>query len=159
MCVFRSLFWDWFSWGCFSLAWSSSFSVVPRVWIVWFISRPGQSQELLYKQPHDSLSQWVSQHFSPTASRRCHAQTVRDSSSSYKIDYVRGIKIFLNPKRHQNPISGSKVTAILLKGWILPIGGASAGEGLLLQPAQHIRSLPSLLIQFLCTVCKASCRM
>ena len=38
------------------------------------------------------------------------------------------IKNFLNPKGHQNPISGSKVTAILLKGWILPIGGASAGR-------------------------------
>ena len=40
------------------------------------------------------------------------------------------IKKFLNPKGHQNPFSGSKVTAILLKGWIWPIGGASAGEGL-----------------------------
>ena len=40
------------------------------------------------------------------------------------------IKNFLNPEGHQNPFSGSKVTAILLKGWILPIGGASAGEGL-----------------------------
>ena len=47
------------------------------------------------------------------------------------------IKNFLNPEGHQNPISGSKVTAILLKGWILPIGGASAGEGLRLQPAQQ----------------------
>ena len=33
----------------------------------------------------------------------------------------------LNPKGHQNPISGSKVTVILLKPWILPIGGASSG--------------------------------
>ena len=41
---------------------------------------------------------------------------VRDSTSSYKIDYVIVIKIFLNPKGHQNPNSGSKVTAILLKG-------------------------------------------
>ena len=40
------------------------------------------------------------------------------------------IKNFLNSKGHQNPISGSKVMAILLKGWVLPIGGASAGEGL-----------------------------
>ena len=40
------------------------------------------------------------------------------------------IKNFLNPEGHQNPFSGSKVTAILLKGWIRPIGGASAGEGL-----------------------------
>ena len=47
------------------------------------------------------------------------------------------IENFLNPKGHQNPISGSKVTAILLKGCILPIGGASAGEGLLLQAAQQ----------------------
>ena len=40
------------------------------------------------------------------------------------------IKNFLNPKGHQNPINGSIVTAILLKGLILPIGGASAVEGL-----------------------------
>ena len=47
------------------------------------------------------------------------------------------IKNFLNPKGHQNPIDGSKVTAILLRGWILPIGAASAGEGLRLQRAQQ----------------------
>ena len=47
------------------------------------------------------------------------------------------IKTLLNPKGHQNPISDLKVTAILLKGWILPIGGASAGEGLRLQPVQQ----------------------
>ena len=46
------------------------------------------------------------------------------------INYVIGIKTFLNPEGHQNRITGSKVTAILLKGWILPIGGASAVEGL-----------------------------
>ena len=40
------------------------------------------------------------------------------------------IKNFLNPEGHQNQINGSKVTAILLKGWILPIGGASTVEGL-----------------------------
>ena len=47
------------------------------------------------------------------------------------------IKNFLNPEGHQNRISGSKVMAILLKGWILPIGGASTGEGLRLQPTQQ----------------------
>ena len=71
----------------------------------------------------------VSQPFPPTALRRRHAQTVRDSSSSYKIDYVIVIKTYLNPEGHQNRISGSKVTAILLKGWVLPIGGTSALEG------------------------------
>ena len=38
------------------------------------------------------------------------------------------IKDSLNPEGHQNPISGSKVTAILLKRWTLPIGGASLGR-------------------------------
>ena len=69
------------------------------------------------------LSEWA---FPPIPLRRRHAQTVRDSSSSYKIDYVIVIKTFLNPENHQNRMSGSKVTAILLKGWILPMGGASA---------------------------------
>ena len=70
------------------------------------------------------------QPFPPTALRRRHAQTVRDSSSSYKIDYVIVIKNFLNLEGHQHPIIGSKVTAILLKGWTSPIGGASAVKGL-----------------------------
>ena len=69
----------------------------------------------------------MSHPFPPTALQRRHAQTVRDNSSSYKLDYVT---TFLNPKGHQNPINGSKVTAILLKGWVSPVGGASAVEGL-----------------------------
>ena len=52
----------------------------------------------------------------------------RDSTSNYKINYVIVILKFLNPEGHQNPISGSKVTAILLKGWILPIGRGSSGR-------------------------------
>ena len=40
------------------------------------------------------------------------------------------IKTFLNPERNLNRISGLKVTAMLLEGWILPIGGASLVEGL-----------------------------
>ena len=43
----------------------------------------------------------------------------------------------LNPEGHLNCITGSKVTAILLNWWILPIGGASAMKGLGLQPAQR----------------------
>ena len=35
------------------------------------------------------------------------------------------IKNFVNPKGHQNPLIGSKVTAILLKGWIWHIGGVT----------------------------------
>ena len=76
----------------------------------------------------NSFIQWVSK--SAFSSNSRHAQTVRVSTSSYKIDYVIIIKNFLNPKGHQNPFSGSKVMAILVKGWIWPIGGASAGQGL-----------------------------
>ena len=65
-----------------------------------------------------------------TALERRFAETVRDGSSSHKTDYVIVIKNFLNPEGHQNLISGSKVTAILLKMWILPVGVASAGEDL-----------------------------
>ena len=68
-----------------------------------------------------------SEPFPPIALWRRPAQTVRDSSSSYKIDYVIVIKTFLNPEGHKNRISGSNV---LLKGWILPIAGSSSVEGL-----------------------------
>ena len=64
------------------------------------------------------MIQSVTQSFAPTALRRRHAQTVRDSTSSYKIDYVTVIKNFWKPEVHQNPIRGSKVMAILQKGLI-----------------------------------------
>ena len=55
----------------------------------------------------------MSQPFPPIALRRRHTQTVKDSTSSYKIDFVKVIKNFLKPEGNQNPTSGSKVTAIL----------------------------------------------
>ena len=69
----------------------------------------------------------MSEPFPSTALRRRHAQTVRDSSFSNKIDYVIVIKTFLNPEGHQNLISCSKVMAILLKGLILPICRVASG--------------------------------
>ena len=54
----------------------------------------------------------MSEPFPPTALRRCHAQTVRDKSQ------------ILNPEWHHNPVHRSKATAVFLKVWILPIGGA-----------------------------------
>ena len=47
------------------------------------------------------------------------------SSSSFKVDYVIVVKNFVSIKGHQNCIVGSKVTVILLKDWILPIGGVA----------------------------------
>ena len=38
------------------------------------------------------------------------------------------LRIYLNPEGQQNPTSGSKVMAILLKVLILTIGGASSGR-------------------------------
>ena len=60
--------------------------------------------------------------------RRRHAKTVEDGVFSHKIYYVTILKEILNVKGHPNRITGSKVTAILLNGWILP--GASAVKGL-----------------------------
>ena len=50
-------------------------------------SKAGQSQGLLYKHLHHSLIHSLSDPLVPTALWRHHTQTVKDSSSSYKIDY------------------------------------------------------------------------
>ena len=49
------------------------------------------------------------------------------------IKYVSFFKEILNLEEHLNRTTGSRFTSILLNGWILPIGGASAVEGLLLR--------------------------
>ena len=49
---------------------------------------------------------------------------VEDGAFSHKIDYATNDKEVLNLEGHPNRITGSRVTAILLNGWILPIGGA-----------------------------------
>ena len=47
------------------------------------------------------------------------------------IDYVKqNLGEILNLEGHPTRITGSRVTAILVNVWILPIGGASAMEGL-----------------------------
>ena len=60
-----------------------------------------------------------------------------DEAFNHKIDYNSVFQEILNPEVHSNRIAGSKVTAILLNGWILPIFVASAVKGLRLQPAQQ----------------------
>ena len=51
---------------------------------------------------------------------------VSNESFSLKIDYVTIFKEIIHPEGHTNCIIGPKVIAILLNGWILPIGGYSA---------------------------------
>ena len=47
---------------------------------------------------------------------------VGDGAFSHKIDYVTIFLEILNPEGHPNRMTNSKVTAILLNGWIFPIG-------------------------------------
>ena len=55
---------------------------------------------------------------------------VGDGAFSKKIDYVAIFTEILKLEGHLNPITCLRDTALLLNGWILPIGGASAVEGL-----------------------------
>ena len=56
---------------------------------------------------------------------------VGDGAFIHKVDYVTNFKQILNLEGHLNRLTGSRVTAILLNVWILPIGRASVVEGLL----------------------------
>ena len=53
---------------------------------------------------------------------------VGDRATSLKINYVAQVKEILNLKGNLNCIIGSKVTANLLEGLILPIGGVASGR-------------------------------
>ena len=64
-----------------------------------------------------------------------------------KLDYIKIFFEILYLEGHPNCITGSKVTAILLNGWILPIGGASAVEGL------QSTGIPRLVIKVLIETC------
>ena len=47
---------------------------------------------------------------------------VRNGAFSHKIDYITIFLEIHNLEGHQTPMTGSRVTAILLNGWIIPIG-------------------------------------
>ena len=78
--------------------------------------------------------------------RRRHTLMVKDGAFIYKIDYLRTFQESLYLEGHPNLITGSRVTAILLNGWILHIGGASAVEGLL-STGPTLSSFHSKLLQ------------
>ena len=50
--------------------------------------------------------------------RRRHALIVEDGAFSHKVYYVTIFWEILNLEGHPNRITGSKVTAILVNGWI-----------------------------------------
>ena len=49
-----------------------------------------------------------------------------DGAFSHNLKYVTFFKDILNPEGHPNQITGSKVVAILLNGWVLPVGGVTS---------------------------------
>ena len=90
-------------------------------------STPRESQGLLYSRP-----------FPPTAFlRRHHAQTVIDSSSSYKIEYVIGMKNFLYPKRASKLHQWFKNYGYFTEGVNFDYWWSCIGKVLRLQPAQQ----------------------
>ena len=50
-----------------------------------------------------------------------------DGAFRHKIDYVRKFEEILNLEGHPNRITVSRVTAILMNGWILPFHGVALG--------------------------------
>ena len=53
---------------------------------------------------------------------------VEDGAFSHKIDFVTHFFEILNLEGYPNCITGSRVTAILVNGWTLPIGEAASGR-------------------------------
>ena len=53
---------------------------------------------------------------------------VEDAAFNKKKYVTFFFREILNLERNPSRISGSKVTAILLNGWILPVGGVASGR-------------------------------
>ena len=63
-----------------------------------------------------------------TSLQRHHAKTVKKGASSHKTNYIEHISEILNLEGHLNCCIGSKVSAILMNGWILITGGVASGR-------------------------------
>ncbi len=50
---------------------------------------------------------------------------IEDGALSHKIDFFKDILIL---EGHQNHITGSRITANLLNGWVLAVGGVASGR-------------------------------
>ena len=60
--------------------------------------------------------------------RRRHAQIVKNCASSHETNYIFFFFEIQNLVGHSNCCIGSKVTMILLNGWILSTGGVALGR-------------------------------
>ena len=114
-----------------------SITKVLRKILIKVISSTGQSQGLLYKPLCHSLIKSVHEPFPPTVLWRRNAQTVRDSSSRYKIDYLIVIKNFLNPKRVSQSRQWFKSYSHFTEGVDFAYWWSYIRKGLSLQRAQQ----------------------
>ena len=71
---------------------------------------------------------WHSALFSIQSVQCWHAQMVKNSATSHITNYIDIFTGNLNLEGHLYCCIGSKVTAILLNGWILPTGGVVSGR-------------------------------
>ena len=71
-----------------------------------------------------------------------HAPMVGNGALGHKIDYFTILGEILNLEGHKNPITGLRVTAILVNAWIFPIG--ESGEAIRWRVCYQ-RGLPRLV--------------
>ena len=106
------------------------------IFLTLIFRRPKQSQGLLNKH----LCHLISHSLPLTALRRRHAQTVWDTSLSYKTHYVIVMKSFLNLEAHQNRI-GFKSYSHFTERVDFAHYWSCIGKGLRLQPAWRLKKI------------------
>ena len=93
------------------------------------LADPGEARGCSTNTPAaDWLINWLSNPLVKISLRRRHAQTVKNGASSHKTNCIDIYSEILNLEEHLYRCIGSKVTAILLNGWILPTGGVASGR-------------------------------
>ena len=112
-----------------NLMWNTLNSHIFLTAIYFFlISRPGQSQGLLYKHLCQSLIHWC------TAPALVKIFTAPSRPNGLKWCFQSKNKLYwhfseiLNLPGHLNCSTGTQVMAILLNGWILTTGGVASGR-------------------------------
>ena len=96
----------------------------------YIFSRPGWSQGLLYKHiRHWFFHSFINWSFSlPQLYGAATPKGLEICLPVIKKSLRHSDQELSKSEGHQNPISGSKVTAVLLKGRILSIGGVASGR-------------------------------
>ena len=86
--------------------------------------KPGAALQTPLSFSNSLIKLW----FGKISLRHRHALIVEDGAFSHEIGYVTIFRDILDLKGHPNRNAGSKVTAILLNGCNLPVGGVASGR-------------------------------